>query len=221
MSIQTLEQLSDCLDSQIAWRKKELVQVKNLIEQKGIGASKNAALVRCGVAILYAHWEGFIKESSASYLEFVSRKRLRYCELSSNFVALAMKAKLNEANSTNRATLYIKVANFFLTELEERSQVPYENVVKTSNLSSKILKDIVCTLGLDYKHFETKEKLIDEQLLKSRNTIAHGSYLSIDADIYTQLHSEMMSLMEIFKTELENAACQKRYLKQSLNGVGQ
>jgi len=57
--------------------------------------------------------------------------------------------------------------------MESRSNIPYKNVMTTkSNLSSKVFRDIVDKLGLDYAPYETKEKILDESLLETRNTVA-------------------------------------------------
>jgi MAE_28990/MAE_18760-like HEPN len=181
MKIRTLEHLNQQLTDDLIWRKKEISDLKSLIETKSFSNSKKNSVLRSGVTLLYAHWEGYIKTAATSYLEFVSRQKLICDELSINFVAIAMKFKLNEAIKTNKATVFTEVANFMLTQTEQKISIPYKDEVSTaSNLSSAILREIVCLLGLDYSFYETKEVIIDEQLLKRRNGIAHGEYLSLD-----------------------------------------
>jgi MAE_28990/MAE_18760-like HEPN len=70
-------------------------------------------------------------------------------------------------------------------------------------------------LGLDYSFYEIKEVIIDEKLLKRRNAIAHGEYLSLDREEYQQLHDEMLGMMENFRTQIENNAIQKLYLRSN------
>ena len=150
MSIRTAEQLSDRLATDLAWRKKELSEMKSLIEAKNVSDQKHKVLVRSGVCILYSHWEGFVKLAANSYLEYVISKKLTYQELSSNFLALAMKEKLKEAKETHKPSLYIPVCEFFLSELNQRS-ILLENIISTgSNLSSDILKEITYILGIDF-----------------------------------------------------------------------
>jgi hypothetical protein len=115
--IHTAEQLDDTLSDALAWRKKELATLKSLVRSGRHSRSKLNCLIRSGVAILYAHWEGFIKEAGTAYLEFVSRQRLTYQELAPNFIAFAMKKQLNEATQTNKAVIYNQVVEFFLSGL--------------------------------------------------------------------------------------------------------
>jgi MAE_28990/MAE_18760-like HEPN len=104
MKIRTLEHLNQRLTDDLIWRKKEISDLKSLIETKSFSTSKQNAVLRSGVTLLYAHCEGYIKTAATSYLEFVARQQLTYGELAINFVAIAMKLKLNEARETNKAT---------------------------------------------------------------------------------------------------------------------
>jgi hypothetical protein len=211
MKIRTVEQLSDKLAEELAWRKIELSALKALIDLKSFSPGKKNALLRSGVTMLYAHWEGFIKVAANTYLEFVAMQGLPYNKLSNNFIALAMKDKLEQANQTNKATIYNEVAEFFITKLAERSVIKYENRIATSNLSSSVFKEIVCMLGLDYSLYESKEVLIDEKLLKKRNMIAHGNYLDIDEEQYDELHGEIVAIIDNFRNQIDNCASTKQY----------
>ena len=208
------EDLDQRLTDDLAWRKKEISDLKSLIEVRTYNPSKHHALLRSGVTLLYAHWEGYIKTAGNTYLEFVAKKKLKYEDLATNFVAIAMKQKLKSATETNKATVFTEVADFILTQMNQRSSIPYEKVVSTnSNLSSSILREITCILGLDYSFYETKKVIIDEQLLKRRNGIAHGEYLLLNREEYQQLHYEILAMMENFRTQIENNAIQKLYLR--------
>lgn len=210
--IRTVSQLSDQLSEEIAWRKKELIYVKTLID-KNRYKTVQSTLLRSGTAILYAHWEGFIKNAATSYVEFVARQNLKYSELTPNFLALAVKKQLDEAQGSYRAVIFTKVVDFLVTGLESNCSIQWDDAIKTkSNLNSEVLRDIMCILGLDYSLYETKEKIIDETLLRSRNEIAHGQYLLIEFNQYMELHHEIISLMDLFRDQIENAAISKAYL---------
>jgi MAE_28990/MAE_18760-like HEPN len=221
MKIRSLENLEQRLSEDLVWRKKELAGLKSLIENRSFSPSKQNAVLRSGVAMLYAHWEGYIKTAASSYLEFVSRQQLTYEELAINFVAIAMKAELDKAQSTNKATIYTEVTAFILTQSDQRSAVPYEGIVSTNaNLSSTVLREITCLLGLDYSFYQSKDKIIDEKLLNRRNKIAHGEslpYLSLDRKEYQELQEEILAMMEDFRTQVENNASQKLFCRNSLS----
>lgn len=187
--------------------------MKSLIEAKNVSDQRHKVLVRSGVCILYSHWEGFVKLAANSYLEYVISQKLTYQKLSSNFLALAMKEKLKEAKETHKPSLYIPVCEFFISELNQRSILPKpKDVISTgSNLNSEILKEITYILGIDFSIYSTKSPLIDTQLLKTRNEIAHGEDSVFDRDEYLELHRDIIGMLDIFCTDIENAAIQKKF----------
>ncbi|MBD2691404.1 MAE_28990/MAE_18760 family HEPN-like nuclease [Anabaena catenula] len=215
MKIRTLEQLSDKLAQELAWRKKELSILKSLIDSKSSESAKRNALLRSGITMLYAHWEGFVKVAANSYVEFVAMQKLPYNQLANHFIALAMKDQLDQAKDTEKATIYNEVAKFFMTRLNERSVIKYEFRITTSNLSSSVFKEIICMIGLDYSFYKSKEVLIDEKLLEKRNIIAHGNYLDIDEKYYDELHTQVIGMIDTLRNQIDNAASTKQYCCQS------
>ncbi len=200
MKIHTLDNLNEVLSQELAWRKKELTALYTLASRANLDKNEQDVLIRSSITMLYAHWEGFVKQAATSYLEFVARQRLTYQDLTANFIALAMKTKLNAAQETDKATILNDVVEFFLTGLRERAQVPYKDVIKTqSNLSSAVMKEIVATLNLDYTPYFNKREILDEQLLGSRNSIAHGQWLLIGLEGYAELKDQIFILMDTFK----------------------
>ncbi|AFZ34812.1 hypothetical protein Sta7437_1242 [Stanieria cyanosphaera PCC 7437] len=215
MKLRTAEQLSDRLSNDLAWRKKELSEVKSLVETKSFSDSKHKALIRSAICLLYAHWEGFVKLAANSYLEYVRMQKLCYQELATNFLALAMKERLKEAKETNKPSLYIPVCNFFLDELNQRCKLPEDAISSASNLSSEIFKEIIYILGIDFSPYSTKSVLIDTKLLKTRNEIAHGEYSLFDKEEYIELHKEVIAMLDIFRNQIENAAINKDYMRNT------
>jgi len=215
MSIRTLENLSDKLAQDLAWRKRELAEIKSLVEaKKDVSDQRHKVLVRSAVCILYSHWEGFVKLAANAYVEYVRLKKLTYQDISTNFLALAMKEKLKEAKETNKPSLYIPVCQFFISELNQRCILPKDPISTASNLNSEILKEIADILGIDFSPYLTKSKLIDEKLLKTRNEIAHGEYSGVDRNEYIELHQEIINLLDLFKNQIENAAISERFKRK-------
>jgi hypothetical protein len=92
--------------------------------------------------------------------------------------------------------------------------------VTTGNLSSKVLRDIVDVLGFDYSAYETKEKLIDEGLLGSRNGIAHGRKVEMSVAVYLGLHREILDLIATFGDQIEDGVSMQRYRRESAAPAG-
>ncbi len=212
MKIRTHEQLFDLLTSEIAWRKKELADFKSLVQTKTFADSKHHALVRAGIMLLYAHWEGFVKQCGEYYLNYVSMQKLPHEQLAPNFIAMCARGKINDLGESNKITSQLKIVDFFLNELSKSSNIPYKNMIWTEfNLSSKVFQNIMLSLGLDYSFFEAKSVLLDDKLLDKRNRIAHGNYMLISDSDYLEIHEKVLEMMEYFRNQIDNSASTKAF----------
>lgn len=75
IKIKTVEQLEELLVQDLAWRKKEMISLKILVEKDKVN---EPILLRAGIALLCAHFEGFIKRASNCYVGYHLPPALRY-----------------------------------------------------------------------------------------------------------------------------------------------
>lgn len=208
----TLLDLQDNIDRDFAWRIKELSLLKSKIPNTPNRDPLQDVLIRAGVTMLYAHWEGFVKCAAENYLNYVSLKKLRHDQLESCFVALCLKKKINEMDNTNRFDLQTAAVDFMLQQLNERAYIPYEGIIQTkSNLSFFVFRDICTVIGIDYKKYQLKETLIDRELLQFRNSIAHGKYLSMNFNEYQDIYQKVIEMMRDIKDDIMNAAATEKF----------
>ena len=208
--LHTLSMLQDYLDEELSWRLKEVADLKLAIRSFDVVQQKT--LIRATVPLLYAHWEGFVKNTSDGYLNFVNSQRMSYNQLASCFVVFGVKRKLNDLLQSRQARRNIAVVDFFVKELGDRANLKLSAAIDTeSNLSSKVFENIAVSIGIDPSLYTTKYNLIDINLLKCRNEIAHGQYVALDPDDCRKLADETISLMRSYKTDIENVASLKLY----------
>ena len=139
--------------------------------------------------MLYAHWEGYIKQSSKYYLKFVSEHKLKHKQLTLNYKAITLKGLINSCVKDNESfslSNEVQLLNKLVDKEETKFSVSRnfekdknKTIIDTqSNLKPKVFIGICNTLGLNYKAcLEIKENYLSEHLINNRNAIGHGSQL--------------------------------------------
>lgn len=215
MRIATPAQVARRLDRSISWRKKELTQQKFIADSAS--SVDSYVLRRSGITLLYAHWEGFIKDASHIYLKYLSNTPLELTRLKPCFVALALGGEIKLAGRANKTSSHALLVEKFLlidTPPYLQQRIPWKNVISTrSNLKSEVLREIAAALGLDYSPFELKEKAVIDRLVHFRNSVAHGEGQSISEEDYNTLHTETIDLLNKFRDSIEDAAYHDRHLR--------
>ena len=215
MKIRTVEKLQDAIDADMGWRKRELTAIKANIKAARSFAKDTA--LRSGIALLYAHWEGAIKNIAYYYLTYVSSLKLPYNKLKMNFFAIALRTDIDHFVVSSKASRQTKIINDVFDKYSQVSHIPNEGVIRTnSNLNSQLFVEILHTLGLETYTYESYYNLIDEVLLTMRNKIAHGERLedlSLDESRYNEIHDKIFYLIDHLSVQVSNAAIRKEYLK--------
>ena len=207
----TAVQLVAVLDGELSWRRADLLFVLRLVERTS-GLDQVSA-IRAAVPLLYAHWEGFIKRASGHYADHLSAQRLYFRDVQVCLSGL-------KAQSHVAVLVDIKKRVFAASEtLQNIREIENERVAidlgsridRMGNLSHEMLMQIVQFFGLPAATYEAYKGLIDDALLFHRNKIAHGEYLDVDAERYKSLHRDIVTLVERFKDDIEDAATMKSY----------
>ena len=210
--VRSVSEAQDYLDQEFAWRLKEIADLKSAI--RSTSAVREGTLLRAAVPLLYAHWEGFIKNAAEAYLSYVAHQRHTYEELQTCFVVRGLKRELDELSNSSSSSRNSRIVDFLLEELESRATIPYKGAVDThSNVSSEVFTNIANSIGIDTTWYETKYNFIDESILNRRNKIAHGRYVDVGADEFVELSDQIIALLRGFKTDIENSLIQDSYTR--------
>lgn len=208
----TLTLLHEVLDNEYSWRIKELSNLKSIIPKEGTDMQK--ILLRAGITLLYAHWEGFIRKIANEYYKFVSfQTHHKIEELNTVFISILLRKKANDFRDDKRLSNHQILFDSIKKDLQKPAIFPQnENILKTSNLNFEIFEDVCVLLSIDIKLFEGKELVINEHLLTKRNKIAHGHYLGVDLAGFKETYKNVTDIMRTFKDEALNSAALKKYL---------
>lgn len=199
------EALLDRMDADVAWRRVELSALKGGLASAQGNAIDTAA--RTAVALSYAHWEGYVVAASRTLVAYVAGLQLTYDQLTDNYVALCLAGKLLDAeNSVRRVQRHVDVINEI--RLSEKAAFPHveKTIHAEGNLKSDKFKDIVLRLGLEQEPFELHLNWVDRELLRRRNSIAHGNSERADRTFAAEALSNVSMLLGHFRTAVQNAA---------------
>lgn len=216
MKINTVEELQDILDEDLSWRKKELIDIKRLVNSDD---RNKDFFIRAGIALLSAHFEGFIRNAAKYYVIFVSCQKIPIKDIKNNFISLKLKKKIIECGLTEKCsihtTLFDKLDQIKSGYFGMKFSEGYRIIETNSNPTSKVFEEIVKSIGLSFFLFDIKKKYIDYNMLSKRHEIVHGEKTILDKEDFIETYMQIMDTIESFKKIIIEAAEGKEYLKTS------
>lgn len=212
MKTRTLEDLGTRLDRALAWRLRELAALRSAVKtSRGVAQDLQ---IRAGVALLYAHWEGFVKEAAHAYVSFVDGQRVRCGQIASCFVAAWLRGRLEQTRQSDKVRFGVDTVETLRASENDVVRLPNKGVVRTrANLTSDVLLDILTMLGLSYRPYELMAKRIDTVLVKSRNEVAHGEMALMRSVEFLSLEEDIRGLILHFRNQIENAAATNSFMR--------
>lgn len=205
--------LSSQLEAELNWRRRELSDLKSAIRTADVIAK--SVLLRALVAMAYAHWEGFVRTSATRYFSHLTLKKRPYGGLDLQFYKNSFLARLDEffrnRVSTEESCRFI--ARILDSQDSRFSFIDPQLIDTKSNLSTNVVKDLCMVCAFDNQFFEDNRFFIDVSLLKKRNAIAHGQDAGIELGEVDAFIGTALSLVDHFKTLIENKVYTKAYLR--------
>lgn len=210
------------LTTALSNRKKEIIDFFLYIKRcrsSGIAEILNKSFI----LLLYAHWEGFIKEYTIKYFSFITSQKLILSKLTENFLLIYLKSllktyKINTNISQEKKILdMVSKGSKFKVEIEGNEHFEKYIVGSENNLKFKNYKNICTILNYDFidetNIFETNL----EKLVHNRNSIAHTGLKAKENTYSNILDIEIMKNliikeMENFHNFMEKNITNKEYL---------
>lgn len=209
--IRTLIDLSEQIDGELGWRKRELSYLKTAIGRNSSAAQ--ATYIRASVAILYAHWEGFVVATLRAYVSYVNWQKEPLDRLAPavrvGAVISSIKRMERERTSSARADFLKEYHAGMQKKLDLKGD---KWVDAESNLNASRFLGLLACAGIDTSHFETSSKFLDESLVARRNAICHGEYVDLDLAAYSSIEADVIALMEAVKGHALDSAENKKFL---------
>lgn len=190
------------LDRQLGWRKKEiaalLLGVSTVHNQPG--PSVASALTRGAICMLYAHWEGFVREAMRITFEHVDLS----CSIHDDLIVQLQAAILLEHIEKSSGSLGLETA---MTYIDKRMSGRIE-VFKTpaigslsGNVSYEVYANLLNVFGMQAPaDIEVKRNFINVSLLARRNKVAHGDGIPVE---FAELVAAKDNVLEMLDATLK------------------
>jgi hypothetical protein len=209
----TASQLLERLDAEFVWRLQEIASLRKAID-RAAGINQNA-LLRASLPILYAHWEGYVKSAAIEYGSYISTLGIKFSEVKQSFSGLRALAYANQLHSISRRIFTATELLLAFRELDNEKAILNlaPHLWNVGNLNYDLFEQILQFFSLDTSIYSSKKQLIDDVLLRHRNEIAHGSFIQFDSGRFDTLSDEILELMRQFKTDIQNSAASRAYIR--------
>lgn len=201
MKIRCKEELYDRIDEEYTWRFREIASLKTEIQAMKSSNTLLFPMVRSLVMLSYAHWEGFVKNSTRYFLNYLSYLGLDQSQTHPALVASSLNYALNNKGRAEANRLIHEI----LTNKHYKPYYQSEAMTDPkSNLNFEVLEIISTNIGIDISSLTLDSKKIDEIMLGRRNKMAHGEKDLLDKDYGLQVADISISTMSKFKSLLQN-----------------
>lgn len=217
MTIRSVDELGSYLIEELKWRTAELDTWERLA--KSCRPHEQIGVLRAGVALLYAHWEGYVKEATRAYLEYVSRQGLCVGDLRDELAAVALRTMLGSGEQSKKSSDHTSIVSALRAETRRKANISYDrSTIRTrSNLTFDVFEDIMHSVGCDSSRHELQKGLITNRLVKNRNDIAHGRLLLIDFEDWLEWRRRVVNILEDVRDQLRAAADAQTYKRTALD----
>ncbi len=224
----TPEKLREDLENDLLWRQEEMAFLKNQLNNISEESQKNRYR-KSLVAMLYSHFEGFVKISLLTYIQYLNELGVSGRDVNFQIIAASLNNEFNAYDNLDRKN------KFFKKELPEDENLHrfsrrvdfleeingfINNVIciddstinTESNLRSVVLKKNLYKIGLPISMIDEYAKDIDA-LVNRRNSIAHGDSKSgIEEAEYVKWELKTYHLMESICALLYDYSLNEKYL---------
>ncbi len=202
-----LDKMQNDLDRDLSFRKKEIIAHSQLLNSTE-DESQEKFLLRFGIVLLYAHWEGFLKKGTKLVLAFyqnISQDKIPQETFTAFLSGYLQKIQHDPKSNTKNNDLISFIKDN--TGQQSLKNIDIKNCFRfESNVNYDIL-DKIMFICCCKKDFSLKKNLIDIELVNIRHSIAHGDFVPVKIEDFIRIKNEILELLEDFK-EIALNACQ-------------
>jgi hypothetical protein len=183
----------DQISEDLSWRESELGSLKILLARKDLSQAQQQVLLRAAWAMLYAHYEGFVKTALTVFYD-EAKKRITACgRLPRETRILALISDLKKIRSMPAGDFLDEVEQFTVKHYSKGPDFP--EVETQSNLWPNLLLDLLKKADIDSTPIDKHQRKL-RTLVARRNEIAHGKQEIIaEVSYYKEYETAVYDLM--------------------------
>lgn len=229
----TYNEFTDKIEIDWAWRIAELNWCHELFlleSQKKSSGDELDYSIKVATIMLYAHWEGFIKESATQFYQFVRAQQPLIRELNDSLIAVELKSNLKDIHDSNKLSAHRMSVKVMMEQisLDSTTLLPKDYTFPIgSNLDYIGFIEACYLIGYSEDAFQTEYKrrcqkarlneidaqqLIRQNLLHYRNESAHGKKISLKPQDYQATFQLIVQvILQIYKDNMLQSARNQGY----------
>jgi len=184
-----------------------------------LGSMANAM----AIAMVYAQFEGFVKDALQLYVEFVEDQKVLQSEAIPCLVAYSWRPSFNKMRAKGGLEDQIRFTEDRIATLAKPLEFgKRERTIDTrSNLRFEVLDGLARTLGLDRTPLRSQKNKLDA-LVNKRNSIAHGDRAAKVSEVeVSEALTCAQTLLDVVERSLHEAVDRHAYRRTpESRGVG-
>lgn len=200
-------QIAEAVDN----RREEITRIQRVAAHlSGTPLEQTAALM--ALPMLYAHWEGFVKEVIELYIEYIEKKAIDPSKIHPTILCFSMKQRIKKLINSGSVEHMTKFAAWIIKNISHPMQFDDRNIETKSNLSFENLKALCDTLRIDVDQLEGQKRKING-LVHLRNNIAHTGRPLPQRDVDVEDRARFtMELIESFERILRECVVDEQFM---------
>lgn len=201
------------------WRLKEITDLRKIATSVANGYE--VAVRKAGIALLYAHWEGYVKFVGEAYIKYVAVRKITIESLTEEFFAMEISGPLKNyvggpGDMSSRLSL---IDEWRRMEKSQFKRIKDRGVSTGGNLNYQRFSEVCILFNIDPKKVIGNEEFLDKNILGVRNKIAHGESITVTEAEFLAASKFVIDAMRNFRTEAEFRVISKQYMRQALVGT--
>jgi hypothetical protein len=191
-------------------RREEISLIQRVVaNEEGTILEQVASIM--ALPVLYAHWEGFVKEVVEEYIEFVEKQDIEPSQAHPTIFSFAMRKRLKVLIHSGSVERLTDFATWIVSSAVGPVRFEDKSVVTGGNLSYNNLKNLCDSLRIDVAKLDSDKKKIDA-LVNRRNNIAHtGRPPKLDRGDVAEDAVLVLRLIETFEAILRECVDAEQY----------